>query len=564
MLEKYIATSLKKTNINEKEYIFSVDEIIAGNIDEKTRILTDSNGCQYIPLGSKEKENDINRYYCNAIESDKIEQVFEENYTFKEALEAYEKRCRERLFLTSIYDKDDVIRIVIDKGNYIKALEKIRTNEQHNITKEKQPNQKEEQDDDSYIDFLKMIKEQIGMGKHTEDELIDLKIKLKEHQEEIEATLMSIDMQLESLEEEYKEKISSADNKQEKNSKVQEEIVSQMPKLPTAKNNQPINIVDVFDKVTKTLVAQDEPARRVIVELARLDEMKKKGYGILLTGESGVGKTLFMSLLARHLQRPLLRIDSTQLTAPGFVGRDIEQYLWELYESCNKNLELAERAIVFFDEIDKKGSEKKSDASGQAVLNTLLTFIGGETYTACKHPNHETDKNSVKIDTSNMLIVAGGAFLDVYSNKEKNHPLGFIEEDNKNTETVEPEISDFIEKAQMPKEFMGRVPIIVKMNSLNIDSIRKILLESDESILKMQEEIFDNRGVKLTTQDGYIMSISQAALDRKIGARGLNKLICDTTWKAYDDVCSNPNEYSEIILTEETVKDPSSYQYIKK
>lgn len=565
MPEKFIATSLKKTKINEKEYIFSVDEIIAGNIDEKTKILTDSNGIEYMPLSVKEKESGTKNYYCHAIESDKLEEAFETNYTFREALAAYEKRCREKLYLTLEYEEDTVIRIVIDKGNYTKALEKIRTiNEQNSQTTTKQEIEKEEQEDDDYIEFLKEIKEKISMGKYTEDELIDLKIKLKDHQEELEATLISIDMQLESIEEEYEEKISATATKQDKPEKIKEETILQSSENKKIKSNHPINIVDVFDKVTKTLVAQEEPARRVIVELARLDEMKKKGYGILLTGESGVGKTLFMSLLAKYLQRPLLRIDSTQLTAPGFVGRDIEQYLWELYESCNKDLELAERAIVFFDEIDKKGSEKKSDISGQAVLNTLLTFISGETYTACKHPNHETEKNSVKIDTSNMLIVAGGAFLDVYSNKEKNHPLGFIEGNNKNIETTEPEISDFIEKAQMPKEFMGRVPIIVRMNSLNIDSIRKILLESDESILKMQEEIFDKKGVKLTTQDGYIMSISQAALDRKIGARGLNKLICDTTWKAYDAVCSNPNEYSEIILTEETVKDPSSYQYIKK
>ena len=202
--------------------------------------------------------------------------------------------------------------------------------------------------------------------------------------------------------------------------------------------------------------------------------------------------------------------------------------------------------------------------SGQAVLNTLLTFISGETYVACKHPNHVTENNSTKINTSNMLIVAGGAFLDVYSPAHQKSSLGFTPKTSDDIEIKEPEITDFIEKAQMPKEFMGRVPIIVRMNSLNIDSIRKILLESDESILKLQEEIFDKKGVKLTTQDGYIMSISQAALDRKIGARGLNKLISDTTWIAYDDVCSHPNEYEEIILTDETAKDPSSYQFVKK
>ena len=552
MKERFIATSLKKTKINDKEYIYSVEEVIAGDIDEETKILTDSKGTKYAPLSITREESEIKNYYGNIVEADKIEELFEEQYSLREALMAYEKRCKERLFFISIHDEDAVIRIVIDKGDYIKALEQIRKPAE-TVTNNNEVNETEEDDEEAqYIESLKEIKEHIINGKYNEDELIDIKIRLNDHLEELDSTIQSIDIQLESLSQDLKEKTPKI---------VQDKEPTTINK--TSNKNQSINIVDVFDKVTKTLVAQEEPARRVIVELARLDEMKKKGYGILLTGESGVGKTLFMSLLARHLQRPLLRIDSTQLTAPGFVGRDIEQYLWELYENCNKDIELAQRAIVFFDEIDKKGSEKKSDISGQAVLNTLLTFISGETYTACKTPNRIEENNSIKIDTSNMLIVAGGAFLDVYSKEKKSHSLGFTDEKNTKPETIEPEISDFIEKAQMPKEFMGRVPIIVRMNSLNTDSIRKILLESDESILKMQEEIFGNRGVKLTTQDGYIMSISQAALDRKIGARGLNKLICDTTWKAFDDVCSNPNKYSEIILTEETVRDPSSYQYIK-
>ena len=116
----------------------------------------------------------------------------------------------------------------------------------------------------------------------------------------------------------------------------------------------------------------------------------------------------------------------------------------------------------------------------------------------------------------------------------------------------------------MTREFMGRLPVIVRLNSLDANSIRRILLESNDSALKIQEELFADCDVKLVTNDGYILSIAKKALDEKIGARGLNKLITDTTWIAYDKVVSNPGTYAEVILTEETVKNEEAFQLVKK
>ena len=125
-------------------------------------------------------------------------------------------------------------------------------------------------------------------------------------------------------------------------------------------------------------------------------------------------------------------------------------------------------------------------------------------------------------------------------------------------------MTDFIERAMMPKEFMGRVPVIIHLNNLNVESLRRILLESEDSALKLQEEVFAQEGVKLTTKDGYILAIASKALEEKIGARGLNKLITDTTWQAYDEVISNPGVYEEVILTEDTVTNEDTYQLVKK
>jgi ATP-dependent Clp protease ATP-binding subunit ClpX len=163
-----------------------------------------------------------------------------------------------------------------------------------------------------------------------------------------------------------------------------------------------------------------------------------------------------------------------------------------------------------------------------------------------------------------MLIVGGGAFLDVYEEKKSN-PCGFVAPTQETKqENKEPTMTDFIKKAMMPKEFMGRVPVIIHLNNLNIDSLRKILLDSEDSALKLQEEVFAEEGVKLTTKDGYIIAIASKALEEKIGARGLNKLITDSTWQAYDEIISNPGKYEEVILSEETVNDGKSFQLIKK
>lgn len=151
------------------------------------------------------------------------------------------------------------------------------------------------------------------------------------------------------------------------------------------------------------------------------------------------------------------------------------------------------------------------------------------------------------------------------SMKKKSTPCGFAAPSiEKKKEQKEPTMTDFIEKAMMPKEFMGRVPVIIHLNNLSIDSLRKILLESEDSALKLQEEVFAQEGVKLTTKDGYIVSIATKALEEKIGARGLNKLITDSTWQAYDHIISNPGAYEEVILSEDTVENGESFQLVKK
>ena len=564
MPEKYLATIMKKTQVGENNYLYTVEAITAGDIDEETQQLVTTTGNKYKRIDDFTDFDENTKYYTNIIEVEKITDLFDNQYGFTESVQEYEKRCRQVVYYASKHPDGGFILISIDKGPYINAMETIKSNPEayENGTNQLLNCDGTESDEDAYIEYLRNITKNIVDEKYSPDELIDLKYYLAEHQDELEATLESIDVYLETIEAQI-EKISGAETIEKTSQPSQES--PKTAQQSTESEVEIININDVFNNVTKILVAQDQPARRMIIELSRLDKMRKKDYGILLTGQSGAGKSLLMRLIGRNLNRPVLYIDSTQLTAPGFVGLSIEEKLWELYEECGRDIKKAERAIVFFDEIDKKGSDKKTDVSGQAVLNMLLKFLDGTKYIASKNLQRQTEDTTVIIDTSNMIVVGGGAFLDVYEQKKSN-PLGFATTSNKKSEDliINPTMTDFIERAMMPKEFMGRVPVIIHLNNLDVDSLRKILLDSKDSALKLQEEVFAEEGVKLTTKDGYIVAIAEKALEEKIGARGLNKLITDTTWQAYDQVISNPGVYEEVILTEDTVSDEKSFQLVKK
>lgn len=318
-----------------------------------------------------------------------------------------------------------------------------------------------------------------------------------------------------------------------------------------------IDIKDILNKIRSTLIAQDEPSAKVVTEIIRkIKSPELRNRGILITGSTGVGKTKLMSLIAKYLDRPFYKIDATKLTVPGYTGSDIEEELYNLYLKCGRNLEKAENAIIFIDEIDKKGSFSKTDISGKGVLNVLLPFIEGGVYNACPNVAGGFSQVRVPIRTDNMIIVFGGAFTDVYGDKAKSVGIGF---GNDVLKSPEIKTSDFIEKAGMPDEFMGRIRVI-KMNDLDVSAIKKILNESDESILNIQKRLFKEEGVILNATDEYRDEVATLAYELKTGARGLNNVVEESTSCAYQDILENQDMYSEIILTGETAKDPMSYE----
>ena len=229
-----------------------------------------------------------------------------------------------------------------------------------------------------------------------------------------------------------------------------------------------------------------------------------------------------------------------------------------MYVKCGGNIDLVENAIIYFDEIDKKGSSQKSDVSGQGVLNVLLKFLDGTTYDASS--SQKDPKNVVKISTNNMLVIAGGAFRDVYK-KDNSGLIGFGNE--RPVTDVEPSCDDFITKGMMTKEFMGRFPIVVHFKDLDKQDLFDILTTSNKSPLKREEKTFDKVGVRLRVTPAYLEAVTDGALKLKTGARGLKRIVSDTTWRPYAKIKSD-DSYEEVVLDADTVSNNKVYQLIKK
>ena len=564
--KKYVAMVMDRHYVGPESFIFTCNHAVVGEINQDTNMFIDTKGHEYAPiLNQGLLKSEVPYAYNNTYELAALKKALHEK-PIKECLKEYEYSCKKLIYYVSNTTEGIPFCVGINIDSFHQSAEHAviidkmkRDGELPEDYEENENDLEKEELDDEEDQFTRLIIDVINK-KYSVKELQEIKKELEENQDGIESALETVDLQIEAMQA-HEEFTVYADKKKRQELKDDtEETEEEIEEKKEEKRK--IDIEDLFNKVTKTLIAQDEPARRVIVELARkeMDERKKK-EGILITGPTGVGKTELMKLIAKYIDRPFIKVDSTQLTVPGYVGKDIEEVLWDLFIQCDRDLEKAERAIVYFDEIDKKGSSKKSDVSGQGVLNVLLPFIEGSTYDACLDLKNSVNK--VKMDTSNMIVILGGAFTDVYKNLLEKNSIGFGGSIYDKPTYREATTKDFVEKGGMTDEFMGRVTV-VKLNDLDVDDIKRVILESDESQMKIQEKIFADLGTKITFTDGYVTEIAKNAIEKKTGARGLNGIIDASTWKAFDEVYTHEGVYKEVTVTEETVKDSSNYQLVKK